>query len=284
MGFRTSLLFLCALVSCSVAAERVIDAEMHHLRGGGDTREWLDMPAEPEGDSLTVAFEAEEPNAETATLWLRQRNVQWRWILALNGKQLGTLREDEQGARLAWPIPPKTLKAGTNTITITHKSGQRPDDIWVGDLRIDSRPPSEVLGEREIGIIVRERGESELALPCRITISDAQGDLVMTGNGTTKTTAVRPGVLYTLDAWVPLGLPAVGAGDEFTVTASRGFEFGIDQKKLGPGDWPCTFPAARSTRTCTRSPTPATVPAASTNASSPCAARGFTSARPPNTI
>jgi len=237
MRFQSGFLFLCLFVSSGLAAERVIDAEMHHLRGGGDTREWLDMPAEPEGDSLTVSFEAKEPNAGTATLWLRQRNVQWRWILMLNEKQLGTLREDEQGARLAWPIPPNTLKAGVNTITITHKSGQRPDDIWVGDLRIDSRPPFQVLGEREVEIVVKEAGKPEADLPCRITVSDAQGDLVMTGNGTTKTTAVRPGVVYTLDGRVVVGLPSLGT-NELTVTASRGFEYGINQKTLGSGDWP----------------------------------------------
>ena len=87
-----------------------------------------------------------------------------------------------------------------------------------------------------------------------------------TGAKSTERLAVRPGVIYSANGRAKFGLPA----GTYTVVAGRGFEYGIDQRRitLKPGDAArCTLiSAARfgladmqaATRTSTRLPTPVT--------------------------
>ena len=72
------------------------------------------------------------------------------------------------------------------------------------------------------------RDDKPSAVPCRITVVNAEGALVTTGAASGPGLAVRPGVLYTADGKARFGLPA---GD-YTVYAGRGFEYGIDSVRL----------------------------------------------------
>src|SRR5207249_328525 len=81
----------------------VLDPKLHHLRAG-TVREWSDFPAEAEGSSLTVKFQAKR-NAAEQTLRLRQQDVKQTWKVHLNGTELGRLIQDENDTELVLPVP-----------------------------------------------------------------------------------------------------------------------------------------------------------------------------------
>ena len=67
---RVMALIVFALLSVPVlAAERVLDGKMHHLRSGTE-REWADFPQVAEGKDLLIRFEA-RANPSEMTLRLR---------------------------------------------------------------------------------------------------------------------------------------------------------------------------------------------------------------------
>src|SRR6266550_4979116 len=99
------ILLVVAAFACTGSAsakERVLDAQMHHLRIG--EREWSDFPAQPEGLSLTLRFRADRNVAEQA-LRLRQQDVKQTWNVRLNGKDLGRLVADENDTAIYLPVP-----------------------------------------------------------------------------------------------------------------------------------------------------------------------------------
>src|SRR5205809_7226084 len=115
-------------IGTAQAKERILDAQMHHLRIG-DKREWSEFPPQPEGPSLAVRFPAER-NATEWALRLRQQDVKQTWKVLLNGKELGRLQADENDAVIFLPIPALRLEAGENTVAI-EQIGRTSDDIRV---------------------------------------------------------------------------------------------------------------------------------------------------------
>src|SRR5437660_8257839 len=112
-----TLLFAFAARGASLAAaERTLDAKLHHLRVGAE-REWSDFPLKPEGPSLTVRFPGER-NADEWTLRLRQQDVRQTWKILLNGKELGRLVADENDTVIYLPVPAGWLVPGDNTLVI----------------------------------------------------------------------------------------------------------------------------------------------------------------------
>ncbi len=159
------------------AAERVIDAALHHLRIAGE-REWTEFPERPEAARLVVKFEARANSAEW-TLRLRQQNVKQAWKAALNGKRIGELVRDENDMVVFFAVPPGVLIDGENLLRI-EQSGKTPDDIRVGDLRLIDKPRDETLSEATANLQVIDRDRQTL-LPCRITVLDRSGSLVTSG-------------------------------------------------------------------------------------------------------
>ncbi len=204
------------------AAERILDARLHHLRAGA-VREWSDFPEKAEGPSLAVRFHA-EGNKKEWTLRLRQQDVRQTWKVLLGGKELGRLQQTEDDCVIALPIPPGWLVSGDNILGI-EQVGKVPDDIRVGSISLDERPLALVLGEATVDIAVTEKGEP---CPCRLTIIDSNGSLMSVAAASGKELAVRPGVIYTATGKATFGLPA----GEYTVTAGRGFAYGIDSVNL----------------------------------------------------
>lgn len=203
-----------------LAAERVLDAGWHHVRIGGE-REWTSFPEQAEGDHLRVTFIA-EPNEGEQTLRLRHRDLKQTWKVALNGRALGTLPSDENDMVTFWSVPPNTLRAGDNEVRV-FGSGKAADDIQVGDVRLIDRPRSLALNEARLTVTVTEADNGPL-IPARITIIDKNRSLMSLGTTSSKSLAVRPGVVYTSNGRAQLDLPA----GEYTVFAGRGFEYGVD--------------------------------------------------------
>src|SRR5438128_2679709 len=103
-------------IGAARAKERVLDAQMHHLRVGGE-REWSEFPPQPEGPSLVVRFPADR-NATEWALRLRQQDVKQTWKVVLNGKELGGLAADENDMVIYLLIPVGRLVAGENRLAI----------------------------------------------------------------------------------------------------------------------------------------------------------------------
>jgi hypothetical protein len=212
------------------AHERMLDHRLHHLRHG-DRPEWADFPARAEGPHLTLRFQATRYQG-ISTLRIRQQDVKQPWRVLLNGKELERLPPDENDMVLYLPVPAGALADGENTLVV-EQIGRVPDDIRVGEIALDDRPPDRVLAEATVEVRVRD-ADRGVPLPCRITVLNAQGALMTVGATTGGHLAVRPGVLYTGDGEARFGLPA----GEYTLYAGRGFAYGVASIHLSlrPGD------------------------------------------------
>jgi hypothetical protein len=212
------------------AGERVLDQRLHHLRQG--PREWSDFPAQAEGPSLEVRFQA-ETNASEQTIRLRQQDVKQTWKVLLNGTERGRLQPDENDMVVYFPVPAGGLVTAENTLRI-EQVGKTPDDVRVGEIALDDRPVARVLSEATVEVVVKEADHPDRELPCRLTVLNAQGALTTVGARSGDQLAVRPGVVYTGTGRATFGLPA----GSYTVYAGRGFAYGIDSATftVKPGD------------------------------------------------
>jgi hypothetical protein len=209
------------------AAEQVIDGQRHHLRAGPE-REWTDFPEQSAGPRLSIIFHA-TPNDSEQALRLLQQDVKQTWRVSLNQKELGKLVLDENAMVIVFAVPPDTLNAGENVLLIEPAS-ESPDDIWVGPIRLDSRPLQETQSEATITVSVVDATDARgrRPTPCRITVVDDGGALVATSAVSNGSLAVRPGVIYSSNGQATFGLPA----GNYTIYAGRGFEYGIDSVRV----------------------------------------------------
>jgi hypothetical protein len=218
------VLFCLLCVSSAQAEERTLAGKLHHLRAG-DVREWSEFPGKAEADGLTIKFTAKQ-NATAQTLRLRQQDIKQTWQVVLNGKRLARLSRDENDMVVYIPVPPQALVDGENELKI-EQSGTRPDDVRIGEITLDSRPMQAVLGVATVSATILDKTTGK-PIPGRITILDADGALHSVGAESNETLAVRPGVVYTSTGRATFGLPA----GRYTIFAGRGFEYGIDSRKI----------------------------------------------------
>lgn len=218
---------LLVLVTSTCQAQQItLTPKMHHLRNKGD-REWADFPKKAESDQLNLAFNVKDVGGDW-TLSFRQEDVKQDWRVRLNGKELARLPVDEIDMRVAFPVSSEMLVKGENSLTIGCSSKRGPDDIRVGEIRIQPRKIEEVLGESTLKIVVHDDSAKRTTTPCRITIIDEGGSLVQTGAASNGHLAVRPGTIYTSTGSAEIPLPA----GKYTVFAGRGFEYSLQRKSV----------------------------------------------------
>ncbi|PYK99431.1 MAG: hypothetical protein DME19_08635 [Verrucomicrobia bacterium] len=139
----------------SVVAQplRVIDPKLYYLGTPGDP-EWQEFAGKtPHGRRLDLKFAA-QANTNESTLFIRQRDVKLDWGLELNGSKLGKLFLSEQDLNQALTVPAGALREGENTLSIIPPKER--DDIEVGEIKLDSRPPKEALNESTLIISVSD--------------------------------------------------------------------------------------------------------------------------------
>ncbi|PYJ96528.1 MAG: hypothetical protein DME23_20155 [Verrucomicrobia bacterium] len=244
----SAVLLLGAVASVVAQPLRVIDPKLYYLGTAGDP-EWQEFAGKtPHGRRLDLKFTA-QANTNESTLFIRQRDVKLDWIVELNGRKLGKLFLSEQDLVQALTVPAGALLEGENTLAIIPPKER--DDIEVGEIKLDSRPPKEALHESTLVLSVSD-DETQQPLPARITVTDKSGALfpfhVENSQPSTPdhqpstindqpVLALRPGVVYTGSGTVRIGLPA----GYYTLYASRGFEYGVrtQQFTLPPGQ---TYP------------------------------------------
>jgi hypothetical protein len=220
-------------IGCADAAgadTHLLFAPLRHLRSGA-TRQWSDFPEQSAGDRLAVTFHS-EANTTPQTLMLRQQDVKQRWSLVLNGRPLATLAPNDNDLVATVTVPAGALVSGENTL-IVEGAGRESDDIWLGEIRLDPRPPAVALAEATVKVEIIS-AESGQPMPGRITIVGESGALAALGSQSDAAHAVRPGVVYTADGSAEIRLPR----GRYTLYAGRGFEYGVARTavELRPGD------------------------------------------------
>jgi hypothetical protein len=198
--------------------------ELHHLRKG--EREWDTFPVKAEAESLQLSFKSSEA-APAKSLSFRQQNVKQSWRLIINGKPLGQLVKNENDMVVFMDVPVGVLKSGDNELTLVQTGRDVPDDIRFGNLQFFKQSVAEYLGQCSAVVRVIDKTTKQLT-PCRLTILDENGSLFSTGNKSDQTTAVRAGVILSSTGEVTVKLPP----GKFEIIAGRGFEWGIDSKKI----------------------------------------------------
>jgi len=222
-----SLLVLVIQPPAAPAGDLVLTARMHHLRSGL-AREWADFPADAEGRALVLPFQSTANQGER-TLRLRHRDVRQTWRLRINGLDIAVVPQDEADTISYHAVPAGTVRDGLNELRI-EGSGAASDDVSIGQIRLLDRPRAEAIGEATVDVTVRE-APGDRAIPCRITVADADGALAALGNASDNGHAVRPGVVYSRDGTARLLLPA----GRYTIYAGRGFEYGVDRVTVDLG-------------------------------------------------
>ena len=236
----TLLLLLCSWITgitgtsaapAAAAPERpvVIEAREYHL-GTPGFPEWTEFAGKtPHGRRLDLKFPA-TANPTAHTLFLRQRDVKFTWSVLLNGKKLGALVPMETALIHALAVPPNTLTNGQNSLAIVPPTAT--DDIVVGNFVLDPRPLAACLADAALEIQVSEGGRR---VPCRLTITDASGALAALTPlpspaipNLARSVATRPGVVYTRDGRVKVGL----LPGDYTIYASRGFEYSVATQRV----------------------------------------------------
>lgn len=224
---------ICSLLTplfLAAQSSHFVDEKVYHLGTAGDP-EWQEFERKtPHGRRLDVKFTAPK-NATEQTLFIRQRDVKLEWGVELNGRKLGKLFLMEADLVQSYAIPPGALHDGDNTLSILPPKER--DDIEIGGIKLDSRPPKEAMGEATLAILVSD-DESQQPLPCRITVVNQDGSLFpIHSEDPQPSLAIRPGVIYTGNGAALFGLPA----GRYTLYASRGFEYSVRTQRvvLNPG-------------------------------------------------
>ncbi|MDO6438631.1 CehA/McbA family metallohydrolase [Cyclobacterium sp. 1_MG-2023] len=218
------------LLENSYGQEIIISSGMHHLRFG-EQQEWSDFPKKAAGDRLEIPFALENTDGNQ-TLQIRQQDVKHAWQVKINGHVLGKLDRDEKDKIIYLAIPSGILTLGNNRLQIDQMD-TIPDDIWIGQITLINQPISEVLSDVSLNIEVYDKSSGNL-LPARITVTNPEGALQTVGASSSKTLAVRPGIVYTGNGKASFGLPS----GKFTIYSTRGIEYGVDslQLEIKPGD------------------------------------------------
>ena len=179
-----------------------------HLRNG-DKREWDSFPKNADAKKLKVEFELTESEQKAASafehcLKIRQQDVKQLWKVSLNGMSLGRLVPNENDMTIFFAVEKEALKP-KNVLEI-ETSSKSVDDIRVGQIELIAKPKKEFLSESELSVVVVD-SETQRPIPSRLTILSSNS-LHEVGNQSTKTLAVRPGVVYTSSGKARIKLPA----------------------------------------------------------------------------
>lgn len=217
--FLSAALGACALQRAVELETLVLDPTLHHL--GDDRAGWPDAPTEPEGPHLALSF-VSPPNQEEWTLLVRQRDVDDRWTVRLDGRPIAELRRRKDDRTIGYRVPPGAI-ASAGRHELVFEQAQGTDDCVLGEIRLVKAPLERALGLGRLTVEVIEKG-SDRPLPARITIvpaddpTAARPELYDAGPAPV---ALRAGIAYVLRGRLDARLPA----GSWRIYASRGTEW-----------------------------------------------------------
>ncbi len=148
---------------------------MHHVRNS-QPREWSEFPIDAKEKELLIHFSS-HANKSDQTISFRQYDVKLNWRVTLNGRDIGSLVTDEKDMITYLTVPIGTLQEGENELLVKCNESI-PDDIRIGEMKIDRRPLKEVLSDASVEIQIFD-GNTDYLIPARITIISKDGVLQM---------------------------------------------------------------------------------------------------------
>ncbi len=197
-----------------------IDDQPHQIKNGGVFEK--KFTATVNQSEYVLFFETD----------LMQLSPSRQWMVAINGSDLGqreAYKVQKGGEPRRWfyriglPVPAGTLKNGENLLTVTGQG----KTIVVSNFELGSHPLKQSLQLGKVTVKIHSADNNQ-PIPARVTVVDARGQLVKLYGARTLTTAVRPGILYTLGTGDTFSLPA---GD-YTIYVTRGMEWGVAKQAI----------------------------------------------------
>ena len=135
--------------------------------------------------------------AAEAVLEWTQYDVKQTWEVAINGKSVGSLVQDENRMSVVLPLSDGILQVGTNSISVKPTGNSSSDDVKLEQIVIRSGKAESYLREAVLRVEVRDRGSGERT-PARISLLRMDGALAPHGLSSGKGIAARCGTIYTL--------------------------------------------------------------------------------------
>jgi hypothetical protein len=171
--------------------------------------------------------------AAEAVLEWTQYDVKQTWEVAINGKSVGSLVQDENRMSVVLPLSDGILQVGTNSISVKPTGNSSSDDVKLEQIVIRSGKAESYLREAVLRVEVRDRGSGERT-PARISLLRMDGALAPHGLSSGKGIAARCGTIYTLSGMAHVPVPA----GQYRVYAGRGFEYSLAaaEVKVGLGE------------------------------------------------
>ncbi|MGB0583168.1 MAG: CehA/McbA family metallohydrolase, partial [Limisphaerales bacterium] len=223
--FLTVVSLFCGLrLTAADVPHTTIDPSFYHL-GDSVVPQWSEAPADPSGFKLEIRFES-KANAADKTLGLTHRDVDdQRWNITLNGKSLGQLQKVKPRRDCYYLVPAGVLKNGENVLRIEARRSQ--DDITVGGAILYDGTLRDLLNLQPVTFEVFDQ-YSKKHIPAKITIANANDELVDVHYAESPKTAVRRGIVYTLGDGARLEVPP----GRYHFFATRGTEWSLDKKTV----------------------------------------------------
>ncbi len=208
---------VCFIQAVSGESVTVLDKPIH--LGTPGVPEWREFAGKkPQGMNFKRAFQStafEGPG----TLLIWQDDVKsGGWQVRLNGRSLGRLHTYESKMVHRLDVPSGVVKEGGNTLEIL--GPKMIDDVILQKAVLMPLSANETLGKSHLVVEVKESGKP---VPCRVTIAGEHGFLAPLEVEQNPRLAVRPGIIYTLDGRVRVGL----LPGHYKVYATRGFEYSM---------------------------------------------------------
>lgn len=214
MKYSCSIAFLSLLAS-ALAQDIVLESKRLHLGKQGQF-EWSSYEGRVvDAERLERRFEAQK-NAGELFLRVWQKDVKLGWPVFLNDKKLGSLTTAETPLECILKVPAGTLKDGENVLRI--EAPPALDDIEIGPVVLTAQD----IGGALIEVVVANE------MPCRITLTRADGTLQPLKAEPAGKVAARTGVVYTSNGRVTLSVPP---GD-YVLHAGRGFEWSAEGQAI----------------------------------------------------
>ncbi|MAX37214.1 CehA/McbA family metallohydrolase [Gimesia sp.] len=198
----------------------VIDSESHEIK---------------EKVTYSKTFSSQINATEFALLFdqdLQKQSSGGYWNVHINGKLLGRLeahtpqigadKKHDGFHHIGFAVPANVLKNGENRVTI----GGRGQPAVLRNIELEPHPLKQALQLE--AVTVKVSTPEGQPVPARITVVNHRGQLAKLYNARQPTTAVRPGILYTLGTGDTFELPP----GKYTLYATRGMEWGVARQPI----------------------------------------------------
>ncbi|MCA9006319.1 MAG: CehA/McbA family metallohydrolase [Planctomycetaceae bacterium] len=224
--FRMLILFtaigISHLTSSLLAAEKsiVIDRESHKVEG--KTTFEKSFTAQNNATEFALLFDLNLDKPSSGGYWNVYINDTLLGKLEAHIPQIDSNPEQDGFHRIGFAVPANVLKEGENKLSVSGR-GQ---PAVLRNLVLDGRPLRQALQLEQVTVKVKT--PEGKPVPARITVVNEQGQLSKLYNAQKPTTAVRPGILYTLGTGDSFELPP----GKYTLYATRGMEWGVDRQPI----------------------------------------------------